>query len=160
MKFFLYFFLLIFSVSIYAKESININEKLNQVTSKNKSLMFYFHIPDCPYCEKMINQNFKDEKILKLIKENFILVDIYTADKKNIVFKDFEGTPKEFAKYTGAIAYPATLFMNNDGKVFYKAIGYRNIQEYIYELKYVITKSYKKIPLDEFIFKMEIEDDN
>lgn len=50
--------------------------------------------------------------------------------------------------------------MNNDGKVFYKAIGYRNIQEYIYELKYVITKSYKKIPLDEFIFKMEIEDDN
>lgn len=100
MKFFLYFFLLIFSVSIYAKESININEKLNQVTSKNKSLMFYFHIPDCPYCEKMINQNFKDEKILKLINENFILVDIYTADKKNIVFKDFEGTPKEFAKYT------------------------------------------------------------
>lgn len=126
---------------------------------KKKELMIFFHIPNCPYCERMLNENFKDKKVLDLIEKNFVLVDIYTATKKQIITKSFKGDAKEFAKYTKAIAYPATVFIDTKGKVFYKAIGYRNIQEYIYELNYIISEDYKKMPLDEFVVKMEMEDE-
>lgn len=49
--------------------------------------------------------------------------------------------------------------MNTNAKTLHKAIGYRNIQEYIYEIKYITTKNYNKMPLDEFIVKMEMEDE-
>lgn len=155
----LLFLLLTFTLFANAENIVDINQKLEQAKKENKSLMFFYHVPDCPFCERMLDENFKDEKILKLINDNFIFIDIYTADKKSYVFKDFKGTPKEFAKLTGAFAYPATVFMNTNAKTLHKAIGYRNIQEYIYEIKYITTKNYNKMPLDEFIVKMEMEDE-
>lgn len=154
-------FFLIFSLTIFlnANEVIDINKKIEQAKNENKSLMFFFHVPDCPFCERMLSENFKDEKTLKLIDKNFIFVDIYTANKNDYLFNKFKGSAKEFAKLTKAFAYPATLFMDTNGKVIYKAIGYRNIKEYIFEIKYVTTKSYNKMPLDEFIVKMEMEDE-
>lgn len=159
MKFIFSFLFLFLSLNIFANDIIDINKKVEQAQKENKKLMFFFHIPNCPYCQRMLDENFKNEKILKLIDENFIFVDIYTANKNDIVLKDFKGSPKEFAKYTGAIAYPATIFMDINNKIFYKSIGYRNIQEYIYEITYLTSKSYKEMQLDEFILKVEMEDE-
>ena len=108
----------------------------------------------------MLDENFKDKKNTGAYqKKIFILVDIYTADQRDILLKDFKGSAKKFAAHIGASAYPATLFMDHKGRVFYKAIGYRNIQEYIYEIQFITTNNYKKMKLDEFIVKMEIEND-
>lgn len=159
MRFIFSFLFLFFSLNIFANDIIDIDKKIEEAKKEEKTLMFFFHIPNCPYCKGMLDENFKNEKTLKLIEENFIFVDIYTADKKSIVLKDFKGSPKEFAKYIGASAYPATLFMDTNAKIFYKAIGYRNIQEYIYEITYITTKNYKKMKLDEFILKVEMEDE-
>ena len=159
---FIFRFLLLFfalTVIVSANNIIDIDKKIEQAQKEKKIVMFFFHIPHCQYCKGMLDENFNNKKIVELIKENFILVDIYTADKRDVVFKSFKGSTKEFAQYTGADAYPATLFMDRSSKVFYKAIGYRNIQEYIYEIKYITTNSYKKIELDAFILKMEFEDD-
>ena len=156
---FLFLFSSLFIIA-NASDNININKTIKEAKKENKNIMFYFHIPGCPYCKTMIDENFKDDTINSLIKENFILVDIYTADKKDVIFKNFKGSPKEFAQHIGAYAYPATLFMSKDGKIIYKAIGYRNIQEYINEIKYIATNSYKNMKLDEFILKMEIESDD
>ena len=160
---FMFRFLLLFSslvVIANANNIIDIDKKITQAQADKKRVMFFFHIPNCPYCKGMLDENFHDKTILKLIKENFVLVDIYTADKRDVVFKDFKGSTKEFAKHIGANAYPATLFMDTNGKVFYKAIGYRNIQEYIFEIKYITTNNYNNMKLDEFILKMEMEDDD
>lgn len=159
MKFIFSFLFLFFSLNIFANDIIDINKKVEQAKEENKRLMFFFHIPNCPYCQRMLDENFKNEKILKLIDENFVFVDIYTANKNDIVLKDFKGSAKEFAKHTGAIAYPATIFMDTNNKIFYKSIGYRNIQEYIYEITYLTSKSYKEMQLDEFILKVEMEDE-
>jgi thioredoxin-related protein len=159
MKYIFSFLFILFSVNSFANNILDIDNKIQEAKKQNKELMIFFHIPDCPYCEAMLNENFKNNTITTLIDKNFILVDIYTANKVDIVFKDFKGSPKEFAKHIKATAYPATLFMDENSNIIYSAIGYRNVQEYIHELKYIITKSYKQMPLDEFVVKMEIEDE-
>ena len=156
----LLFIFFTFTVIANANSFININEKIEQAKKEKKDIMFFFHIPNCPYCKGMIDENFKDKAIVKLIQEYFILVDIYTEDTKKVIFKNFKGSTREFAKHIGAYAYPATLFMGQNGLVSHTAIGYRNIQEYIFEIKYIATNSYKEMKLDEFILKMELEDDD
>jgi len=47
--------------------------------------------------------------------------------------------------------------MNSEGEVIHRAIGYKNIDEYLAEMKYVSTKSYKTIDLESFNQKLEFE---
>lgn len=158
-RFIKFIFITVLLCSISFAKDLDINKVLADAKVNQKQVMFFFHIPRCPYCDRMLKKNFKNEEILSIIDKYFVLVDIYTADKIKVKFKEFEGTPKEFAKHIGASAYPATLFMDESGEVKHKAIGYRNIEEYICELKYAGTKSYKKIDLETFIMNLELEED-
>lgn len=160
MKQFLLSILLLFTItSLNAEQSVNIDQKLQNAQKEDKQLMVFFHIPYCPYCKRMLDKNFKDEKVLALIKENFILLDLFTADNDEIVFRDFKGSIKEFAKHIGAVAYPATIYLDTKGEVVFRSIGYRNIIEYIPELKYIASKSYKNKEFEEYKLELEMADD-
>ncbi|MEA3553429.1 MAG: thioredoxin fold domain-containing protein [Campylobacterota bacterium] len=138
---------------------VNLNKLIEQAKSQNKFILFFHHIPGCPYCSTMLDENFKDPKILEIINKDFIYVDIYTGNTNTIIFKDFKGTPSEFSKYIGAFAYPATLFMDAEGKVIHKAIGYRNIDEYIADITYISTLSYNEMKFEAYKWKLDFEKD-
>lgn len=154
-KLFLFFFLV---ESAYSND-IDANKLLQVAKKQNKDILFFNHIPNCPYCKAMLDENFKDEGILEELDKNFIHVDVYTANKGNIKFKDFEGSHKEFSAHIGAFVYPSTIFMDAEGNIIHKAIGYRNIDEYFAEITYVSAKSYKMMDLESHIEKIELEKD-
>lgn len=150
------FLLLLFFASVNAAD-IDVNRLIEVAKKQNKHIMFFHHIPGCPYCKAMLDENFKDATIIKEIEKNFLHVDIYTADDGVITFGAFKGSYKEFSKHIGASAYPATIFMNSVGKTVFKSIGYRNIDEYLLELSYVSSKSYKTMDLEAYSIKKEME---
>ena len=152
-------FLLFLLVSSSYGTDIDINKLLQVAKNQHKHIMFFHHIPGCPYCKTMLDENFKDVSILKEVHKDFVYVDIFIADNGNVKFKDFKGSYKEFSAYIGAPVYPSTIFMNGDGKVVHKAIGYRNIDEYFAEITYVSTNSYKIMNLEEYVQKLEFEKD-
>lgn len=145
------------ATSVYGAD-IDINKILQSAQKQNKHVMFFHHIPGCPYCKAMLDENFKDANILSEVDKNFIYVDIYTASKGSVKFNDFEGSYKEFSKHIGAFVYPTTTFMSSNGEIVYNSIGYRNIDEYIPEITYVSSRSYEKMDLEAYITKLELED--
>lgn len=150
-------FLLLFLFTNAHGTEIDIDKLLQNAKDQNKSIMFYHHIPGCPYCKRMFDENFKDPALLKVIDENFIYVEIYTADKDAITFKEFKGTHKEFSTHIGAIAFPATIFMDGSGNIVHRAIGYRNIDEHYADITYISTQNYKTMDLESYIEKLEFE---
>ena len=153
------FFLMMIFFTFANSAEVDLDKILQVAKDQNKTVMLFHHIPGCSYCKRMIDENFKDQTILKVIDENFIYVDIYTADKDKVTFKDFNGTHKEFSVYIGAVAYPATIFIDDKAKVIHRAIGYRNLDEYFAELTYISSKSYKTMDLESYILKLEFEKD-
>lgn len=153
-----YLFLLSFLTFASANET-NINLLIQQAHKENKFIMFFHHIPGCPYCKRMLDENFQDQRVLDAISQDFLLVDIYTADTKTITYKDFVGNPKEFSNHVGAVAYPATIFMDSNGKIIHGAIGYRNIEEYLAEISYISSKNYQEMDLESYKIKLELEKD-
>jgi thioredoxin-related protein len=150
---------LFFTLAISAHGNDIDVDKLIQIAKKqNKYIMFFQHIPRCPYCKTMLDENFKDATILREIDKNFIYVDIFTANKGSVKFNDFEGSYKEFSAHIGAFVYPSTIFMNDKGEVVHRAIGYRNVDEYFTEITYISTKSYKTMDLESYVLKLEMED--
>ena len=151
---------LLFITTCAISQELNIDVLLGKIKNENKHIMYFAHIPGCPYCKKMLDINFNDKEVKDLIEKNFTLVDVYTADRSTVKFGNFKGNKKKFAKHIGAFAYPATVYMDNSGKVVYRSIGYRNLGEYIVELNYIATKSYKTTDLDSFRENFEFERDD
>jgi len=152
-------FISMISTVSFAKD-LDINKLVEEAKVQKKDLMFFFHIPECPYCERMLKKNFKDKEVLSEIKKSFVFVDIYTASQTPVVYKDFKGTQKEFAKFMNIKTYPTTLFTDTNLKVLYSSLGYRNIIEYMYEIQYVSTDSYKTKDLQTFADDLEFEKDD
>jgi len=157
-KFVKYFLLLMLLTNVYSVE-VDIDKLLQQAKKQNKLIMYFHYIPGCFYCKRMLDENFKDPNILEVVNKNFIYVDIYTEDKGLVKFKKFSGTHKEFSVYIGAVAYPATIFMNSEGEVLHRAIGYRNIDEHFADITYISTKSHKTMDLESYKEKLEFEKD-
>lgn len=165
--------LLIFSFFLNAKD-IDVNVLSNQAKKENKHLMFFYHMPGCPKCKKMLRENFKDEKIIKTINENFILVNIDITSNTKIKFKDFEGTEKSFAKYMKVYAVPATQFFDNnfneikiiedddtqtDKNRYQPILGLRDIRDYNKYFDFVILKNYITTSFEEFSSQWDFEHD-
>ncbi|MBE0496138.1 MAG: thioredoxin family protein [Campylobacterales bacterium] len=149
-------FVLLIASCAYALD-VDVASIAHDAKKQNKHVMFFHHIPGCPYCKAMLDENFKDEAILKEIEAHFIYVDVYTQTQGTITYKDFKGSYKAFSAHVGAFAYPSTLFMNGEGEVVHAAIGYRNINEHFAEISYVSTGSYKHMDLESYVQKLELE---
>ena len=152
--------MILLGVSLSAGSIIDIDAKVKQAQLQDKDIAIFFHIPNCSYCGAMLDENFKNKEILQEIKKNFILVDMFTANKNRVKYKDFKGTIKEFSRHMGAIAYPATIFLSKNQKILYRSIGYRNTQEQLMELMFISSKSYNKLTLEEFVVKTEFDMDD
>ena len=140
-------------------QTVDLNTLMQKSAESQKKIMIFFHIPGCPYCTTMLKENFQDETTLKHIENKLLFLDIYTAKKDTYKLGDFQGDGKALAKHLGAFAYPSTIFLDQEGKVIYKAIGYRNIDEYLPILQYITTNSYKTKDLETFLMDLELEED-
>lgn len=148
-----------FAFSFLSADNIDVNKILTNTENSDKNILIFVHSPNCSYCRRMVSQNFKNITILAEIKKNFRVIFIDIQDKGIVTFNDFKGNKKEFANHIEAVAVPATVFMDKNGKTIYSFIGYRNIDEYLTELKYISNKSYKKMSIENFREKMEFESD-
>jgi len=153
-------FIISLTIFINANDDININDKIKLAKEQNKHLMIFFHIPGCPYCKSMLNENFKDNEMIQKIKDDFILINLYTADDYFITFDDFDGDIQEFATRIGAFAFPSTIFIDKNKKVVFKSIGYRDTPGHLAELEYVSAKNYKTTSFKEYKEKLDFDKDD
>lgn len=146
--------------SLIQGKDLNINEVEKKAKSENKQMMFFFHIPSCPYCERMLKENFNDKETLSEIKKDFVFVDIFTGNEGVITYKDFKGSSKEFAKKMKVFTYPTTQFRSASSKLIHEARGYRNTNEYLTEIKYIASRAYKRTDLETFSDDLEFAKDD
>lgn len=93
--------------------------------TEKKNIVVFIHTDWCRYCQLMKNTTFKDEKVVKLLKEKFLLADLNAEEKQDIIFNGhtFKYKPTgsdtglhELAEQLGAIngkvSYPTLCILN------------------------------------------------
>jgi len=139
-KRFVFIFLTIIGISF--ANDINLDKLVLEAKNENKHILFYFHKTGCPYCNKMEEFTFDDDKVANAIKKNFIFVDINVKEDGIVSFGEFKGSKHEFVAMTGYEMYPTSLFVDRNGEIVYVELGYKDEVKYLKTLQMVSSKSY------------------
>jgi thioredoxin-related protein len=139
------------------KESfLDMAEDVEEAQENNKHIMLFMDLDGCPYCTKMLNENFIEKnKTSDFIKKYFDVIDINVKGSREIVWdEETTLTEKELAEKLKIQYSPTILFFNYDKEVVVRVNGYRSPINFKYILEYVQGKHYENMTLTEYANKI------
>ena len=143
------------------KESfLDIAEDVEEAQENNKHIMLFMDLDGCPYCTKMLNENFfAKNKTSDFIKKYFDVININVKGSREIVWdEDTTLTEKQLAQKLKVQYSPTILFFDYDKKVVSRINGYRSAENFKYILEYVQGKHYENMSLTEYANKIKKAD--
>ena len=143
-------FILVTIFAISGADNINIDTICVEAKKSHKHVLVFLHRPNCSYCETMIEFTLPDEKIVQKIKKNFVLVDIDIREFGEVIFDDFKGSRREFAKTLGYDFYPSVVFIDENREIVYEQAGYRDEDSFLNILRFVESHSYEDMDIEDF----------
>ena len=136
---------------------LEINEDIEEAKENNKHFMVFMDLEGCPYCTRMLKENFFEKnKTSDFIKKYFDVIEINVKGSREIAWdEETTLTEKELAEKLKIQYSPTVLFFNYDKEVVVRVNGYRNQSDFKYILEYVQGKHYEKLSLTEYIVKVQ-----
>lgn len=134
----------------YFKDSfLDFREDAAEAADSGKHMLVFADLKGCPYCAKMIKDNFmafeKDGGNREFIQKNFDNIHINIKGSRDVAFnKDTDVTEIELAQALQVKYTPTLLFMDAKNKVVMRVNGYRSSREFKQVLHYVKEKAYEK----------------
>lgn len=143
--------------SWFKQSFYDINEDVAEAKENNKHYMLFMDLEGCPYCTKMLNENFIAENGNKeFIQKYFDVVNINVKGSVEIVWdEDTTITEKDLAEKLKIQYSPTILFFNHDKEVVVRVNGYRNPAKFKNILEYVQGKHYENMSLTEYVNKID-----
>ncbi|SMN15191.1 thioredoxin SoxW [uncultured Candidatus Thioglobus sp.] len=134
----------------FTNSFLDITEDAEDALDENKTVLLYFHLDGCPYCDAMLAQNFNSGENLEFIKQNFSVIAVNIKGAKEITMSETK-TEQELSQLLKVQYTPTIVFIGEDGKQAFRTNGYRNSKEFRSVLEYVASKSYKNNTLSNYI---------
>jgi len=131
---------------------LEFEEDIAEATAKNKRVMIYFHQDGCPYCAKLVEENFANPEISRYIQKHFDAIEINMWGDRQVVSiggKSF--TEKTFAAALKVQYTPTILFLNEQGKTALRLNGYYPTDKFQQALRYVAEKQENKLSFNEIV---------
>lgn len=122
---------------------LDFREDAEEAAEDDRHLLIYFHIDGCPYCQKMLDDNFRGLENSELVQSSFDSVELNMHGSREVVF-DENKTLKEskLVKALNVTFTPTILFMNADNQIVMRLNGYRSPKEFKQVLNFVRDKAY------------------
>jgi thioredoxin-related protein len=135
------------------KESfLDITEDVAEAAESNKHVILFMHLNGCPYCFKMVEENFKHAPYIDFIKENFDVIAINIRGDREVAFnKSTSIQEKQLAKKLKVFYTPTIIFLDQNNQQIARTNGYRSVAEFKLVLDYVKEKAYQHTKLATYI---------
>ncbi|MCK5903357.1 MAG: thioredoxin fold domain-containing protein [Cocleimonas sp.] len=131
------------------KESfLDFREDSAEAADGGKHLLLFFHVAGCPYCKKMLDDNFTSGDNAKIVQKYFDVIDLDLKGSKEIAFnKKLTVTETKLGQVLNVHYTPTLLFMSPTNNVVARIDGYRSPREFKQVLNFVKEKAYKTMDL-------------
>ncbi len=133
---------------------MDVYEDIAVAADNNKRLMLYFYQDGCPYCKKLLEDNFGQRDIADKTQKYFDVVAINIWGNNEVIVGDDDFTEAEFAAALKVQYTPTLVFFNEDRQVVYRANGYYPPEKFHTVLDYVGQQMEKEINYQDYLAKV------
>lgn len=142
-----------YSLPAWFKESfLEIHEEVKEAKLNNKHVMLFLHIDRCPYCTRMLEENFRSGDSQQFIEHNFDVIALNIRGDRQIQWDENSSySEKTLATQLKVHFTPTLIFINADGKKVFQMNGYRTPAAFKHVLNYVKDKQYLNIKLVDYV---------
>ncbi|VAW65909.1 thioredoxin SoxW [hydrothermal vent metagenome] len=123
---------------------LDLQDDIDEASESGKRLMVYFYQDGCPYCKKLLQDNFGQRAIAEKTRKNFDVVTLNIWGDREVSFGDVVLSEKDFAARLKVMYTPTLLFFNEAGKAVLRTNGYYHPAKFNAALDYVLGKYDKK----------------
>ena len=137
------------------KESfLEFEEDIAEAADAGRRVMLYFHQDGCPYCARLVEENFTDPEMKSFIVDNFdgIALNMW-GDREVVSVGGQDFTEKTFAAALQVQYTPTLIFLDEKGKVALRLNGYYPPRDFRAALDYVARKQERNLSFAAFRMK-------
>jgi thioredoxin-related protein len=154
--------------SWFKSSFLDIREDIEEAKESGKRIVLYMYQDGCPYCKKLLQDNYGNREIAEYSQKHFDTIAINMWGDREVT--DVEGndvTEKQFAEDLKVMFTPTMLMLDEQGKVVLRINGYYHPNKFLAALKYVAEKQetamsfrdyYGEQPQQQASGKLHIED--
>ncbi|WP_126456244.1 thioredoxin family protein [Sulfuriflexus mobilis] len=138
--------------SWFKQSFLDVRADVEEATESGKRLMLYFHQDGCPYCAKLVNDNFtQSREVVSYTQQHFDVIDMNMWGDRSVV--DLDGKDYNEKTYAAGLKVwftPTILFFNEQGKVILRINGYYDPAKFMHVLRYVAEKHETRMTFAEY----------
>ncbi len=135
------------NVSLFDQHFNDYSENLEDaIDAEKKGLFVFFHMEECPFCQKMRRNVFTKKPVIDYFREHFLNFEIDV--ESSVMLTDFKGNTIEekiFAQRHNLVgATPVLAFFDLNGKRVVRRTGFTNQKDFLLLANYFVEKAYKE----------------
>jgi thioredoxin-related protein len=124
---------------------LDLGEDVAEAAEEGRRVLIYFYQDGCPYCAKLLQDNFGQQKISEKTQQHFDVITVNMWGDREVT--DIEGevmTEKNFAVSMKVMFTPTLLFLNEQGEELLRINGYFPPHKFDLALDYVSGRHEKR----------------
>ncbi|HIE55845.1 MAG TPA: hypothetical protein EYP90_11825, partial [Chromatiaceae bacterium] len=134
------------------KESfLDLREDVAEATRAGKRVLLYFYQDGCPYCARLLQDNFADRQIAQQTRKHFDVIAINMWGDREVT--DIQGntlTEKQFAARMRVQYTPTLVFLDENGEPLARLNGYYPPHKFAVVLDYVAGRHERQRSLADY----------
>jgi len=131
---------------------VSFDQGLAQAQKNHQKMFIYFGRLGCGYCDKVNRETFVDKELRKLYTKNYVLVYVDSESGDRLTLPNGERiSGMELGARLNVFSTPVFLYMEPDGKLIFRAPGYKTVKDFLDFDRYVQGGYYHKQNINEFL---------
>ncbi len=135
----------------FKQSFLDFQEDIEEAASQEKRLILYFYQDGCPYCAKLLRDNFGQSRIAKKAQQHFDVIALNMWGDRDITWVDGSGArEKLFASRMKVMFTPTMLFLDEKGNIVLRLNGYYSPEKFEAVLDFVSGHHEEKMSFRDF----------
>jgi thioredoxin-related protein len=120
------------------------DDGLAKAKTENKPIFLEFYAEWCIFCKKFQKETIKDQKVARMLSENFVYVRLNAENSESRVrYRGKSLSNVELAQAFGVNSYPSLVFLDSKGKPITMLSGFVPPHQFMPVLDYIDQKCYE-----------------
>lgn len=135
---------------------LDFQSDLDEAREAGKHVMVFMHLDECPYCARMLRENFVGGGTRDFTEKHFDVIGINVRGDLEVTWIDgFSYTERELSDHLNQVATPTIVFLDLDGNKVLQLNGYRDPRALKLALEYVQGKRYRDRSFADYLAAQE-----